>query len=87
MSFEPIFSYSERARRPRDRLDDDGVDNRDDVQRSQNGAAACHGPAQQDPAAPKQVQEQNGFRENERRVNRLSPPLRKLSFVDYPPII
>ena len=57
------------------------------MQDSRNGAAACHSPAEQHPCAPKQVQEQNGFRENEGRVNGLSPPPCKLPFVDYPPII
>jgi hypothetical protein len=41
----------------------DGVDQRSDVQRAQEWAAARHCPAQQHPATPKQVQEQDGFHE------------------------
>lgn len=61
--FEPRFSDGEWAWWPRNQLDDDGVDERSDVQRSQKRAAARDHPAQQDPGAPKQVQKQNGFRE------------------------
>jgi len=62
--FEPRFSDGERARRPWDQFDDDGVDERGDVQGAQKWAAARDDPPQQNPGAPKQVQEQNDFREN-----------------------
>ncbi len=55
--FKPGFSDGERARRPRNQLDDDGVDKRSDVQRTQKAATTRHSPAQQDPGTPQQVQE------------------------------
>lgn len=63
-SFKPRFSHCKWARRPRNQLDDDGVDERRDVQCSQTGAAVRHRPAQQHPSAPEQMHEQNGFCEN-----------------------
>jgi hypothetical protein len=63
-SFKPRFSHGERARRLRNQLDNDGVHKRSDVQCPQKRAAARHCPAQQHPAAPKQVREQDGFHEN-----------------------
>jgi hypothetical protein len=74
-SFKPRFSYGERARRPRNYLDDDGVDKRGDVERPQKTATARNCPAQQHPAAPKQVQEQDGFHENRCCENGTSTPL------------
>jgi hypothetical protein len=68
-SFKPRFSNSERARRPRNQLNDDCVDKRSDVQCPQKRATARHRPAQQHPAAPKQVQEQHNFHENRCRKN------------------
>ena len=68
-SFKPRFSYGERARRPRNQLNDDGVDERNDMQSPQKRAAARYYPAQQHPSAPQQVQEQNSFRENRCRRN------------------
>lgn len=62
--FEPRFSDGEWAWRPRNQLDDNGVDERSDVEGAQKRAATCDHPAQQDPGAPKQVQEQDDFREN-----------------------
>lgn len=62
-SFEPRFSDGEWARRPRNQLDDDGVDERSDVEGPQKRAAVRDHPAQQDPGAPKQVEEQDDFRE------------------------
>jgi len=59
-SFEPRFRQGERAREPRNDLDEDGVDEGSDVQGPQNGAAARQRPAEQHPQAPKQVQAQNG---------------------------
>jgi len=44
-SFKPRFSHGERARRPRNKLDDDGVDKRSDAQCSQEAAAARQRPA------------------------------------------
>ncbi len=44
-SFKPRFSNGERARRPRNKLDDDGVDKRSDVQCSQEAAATRQHPA------------------------------------------
>ena len=73
-SLKPRFSNGERARRPRNQFDDDGVDKRGDVQCSQKRAAARHCPAQHHPDAPKQVQEQDGFRENRCRKNRTITP-------------
>lgn len=72
-SLKPRFSYGERAWRPRNQFDDDGVDERSDVQCPQKRTVARYYPAKRDPATPKQVQEQDGFREN--RKNR-SLPLR-----------
>ncbi len=61
--FEPRFSDGEWAWRPRNQLDDNGVDERSDVEGAQKRAATrCH-PAQQDPSAPKHVQEQDDFGE------------------------
>jgi len=68
-SFEPRFCHGERARQPRNQLDDDGVDKRGDVQRPQKGAATCYRPAQQHPAAPKQMHGQDGFRKDGYRAN------------------
>jgi hypothetical protein len=68
-SFKPRFSYGERARRPRNQLNDDGVDERSDMQCPQKRAVARSYPAQQHPAAPQQVQEQNSLRENRCRGN------------------
>ena len=67
--FKPHFSHGERARRPWNQLDDDGVDKRGDVQSPQEGTAARHCPAQHHPDAPKQVQGQDGFHENMCRKN------------------
>jgi hypothetical protein len=74
-SFKPRFSHGERARRPRNQLDDDGVDKGSDVQSPQKTAAARHCPAQRHPATPKQVQEQDAFRQNSCRKNRTGTPL------------
>ena len=68
-SFEPRFCHGERARQPRNQLDDDGVDKRGNVQRPQKGAATCYRPAQQHPAAPKQMHGQDGFRKDGYRAN------------------
>jgi len=40
-SLKPRFRHGERARRPWDHFDDDGVHKRGDVQRPQKGPAAC----------------------------------------------
>ena len=73
-SFEPPFSDGERARQPRNRLDDDGVGQGSNVQGPQKTAVARHRPAQQYPAGPKQVQEQDGFRESTCCKNGKAPP-------------
>jgi hypothetical protein len=54
------------------------------MQRPQKAAAACHCPAQQHPAAPKQVREQDDFHENRCCKNRTSPPLCWLPAINYP---
>jgi len=51
-SFKPRFSQGQRTRQPRNGLDDDGIDERNDVQRSQNGAAVRYCPAEHHPNAP-----------------------------------
>ena len=83
-SFKPRLSHGERARRPGNQLDDDGVDQRSDVQCPQKAAASRHGPAQQHPAAPKQVQEQDGFRENRCCKNGKVTSLCWLPAINYP---
>jgi hypothetical protein len=83
-SFKPRFSYGERARRPRNYLDDDGVDKRGDVERPQKTATARNCPAQQHPATPKEVQEQDGFHENRCCKNGTSTPLCWIPAIKYP---
>ena len=43
------------------------------MQDPQNWTAARHGPAQQHPSTPKQVQEQDGLRKNRYHNNGMSP--------------
>jgi hypothetical protein len=61
-SFEPGFGHGEWARRLGKQLDDDCVGERSHVQCPQNSSAACYGPTQQHPDAPKHMQKKNGFR-------------------------
>jgi hypothetical protein len=54
------------------------------VQCPQNMAAACHGPAEQYPGAPKQVQEQDAFGENRFPTNSTVTPRCWRSGMNYP---
>lgn len=86
-SIKPRFNHGQRAGRPRNQLDDDGVDERCDVQCAQKAATLGHCPAQQNPAAPQQVKKQHGFRENMRSRNStvVQAQTRLLSFVPRTP--
>lgn len=80
-SLKPRFSHGERARQPRNGLNDDGVDEGSDVLCPQNRAAARHCPAKQHPATPEQVQKENAFRE---KNNKVSTSLRWLEASQMP---
>lgn len=74
-NLQPIFRHGERARRPGNQLDDDGVDQGSDVQSAQDGVAARERPTEQHPATPKQMKEKDGFREDRCGKNGSAAPL------------